>query len=242
MERKSPSTVDVAYRRLLDRLVAFDFKPEARLNESEIATDLGMSRAPVREALNRLIADGLVRFEPGRGFFCRKLSVREITELYEVRLDLEVSALKRTLAEASDDALTGFIDAQRAAAPGLSGGGGAGGVDGGVDVGGVLALSERVAADEAFHLDLAGLAGNAPRLKYLRNINDHIRFVRRINLDSPDRAPEALGEHECLLDAIATRDATRAIPLLTDHLHRSTDQVRHQVQTALARIYAADVA
>ena len=57
MPRPSSNTVDTAYARLRDKVVGFGVKPGARLNESEIATDLSMSRAPVREALNRLIAD-----------------------------------------------------------------------------------------------------------------------------------------------------------------------------------------
>lgn len=225
MPRAPQTSVDTAYDQLRDRLIAFRVKPGARLNESEIAADLSMSRAPVREALNRLIADGLVRFEAGRGFFCRRLSAREMTELYAVRFDLESGALRVAL-DAPPDALEGFTDTWRRDL----------GQAGDSNAEGLIAL------DEAFHLGLAALGGNEARLKFLGNINDRIRFVRRINLETQPRRLDALAEHDRLLDAIASGDRPGAIDVLRTHLQRSTDEVQTQIRTALARIYADDVA
>jgi len=226
MARGTVNTVDTAYERLRDKLVAFDVKPGSRLNESEIAADLSMSRAPIREALNRLTADGMVSFEPGRGFFCRRLSVSEITDLYDVRLDLEIGALKTLLRVAAESEINLFVEKWRAD----------------------LAQSERmklrdlVISDEDFHLEMAALADNSQRIKYLRNINDRIRFVRKINLESPERYAEALDEHASLLKAIVTRDTEKAVETLSNHLARSTDEVRQQVQSALTRIYSDEMA
>ena len=217
------NAVETAYEYLRDRVVTFRVKPGERLNESEIAAALTMSRAPIREALNRLIADGLVSFEPRRGFFCRRLSISEMAELYAVRYDLESGALRLSLAEASDDAIAAFVrkwranDAMRSADD----------------------IDAFVAADETFHLELAALSGNASRLKFLENINDRIRFVRRINLETRDGA---LDEHRDLLDAVAARNVEAAQDILRNHLDRSAEEVRDQVQHAIARIYADDVA
>ncbi|NMM43312.1 GntR family transcriptional regulator [Rhodospirillaceae bacterium KN72] len=217
------NTVETAYEYLRDRVVTFRVKPGERLNESEIAATLTMSRAPIREALNRLIADGLVSFEPRRGFFCRRLSISEMAELYAVRYDLESGALRQSLAAADGGAISAFVQKWRFA--------------------GAMRPSDDidafVTADEAFHLELAALAGNAARLKFLENINNRIRFVRRINLETRDGA---LDEHHDLLDAVDTRDATAAQQILRNHLDRSAEEVRDQVQQAIARIYADDVA
>lgn len=226
MARSPQTTVDKAYEKLRDRLVTFGFKPGSRLNESELSASLSMSRAPIREALNRLIADGLVSFEPGRGFFCRRLSASEVNDLYEVRFDLESGALGAALGAADGATLNDFAATwqqrheQARNAP----------------------LDQLVFLDEAFHLALAGLAGNAARLKYLENINYRIRFVRRINLEPGSRRAGGIAEHSGLIDAIRIRDRDHAIALLRQHLQRSANEVRLQVRDALARIYADDVA
>ncbi|MFX0540604.1 GntR family transcriptional regulator [Roseovarius sp. S4756] len=219
------NAVDLAYEALRGRLIAFRMKPGARLNESALAADLGLSRAPVREALNRLISDGLVWFEPGRGFFCRKLSAREITELYAVRFDLEAGALKFAMRHTPDPALATFAaEWQQSCAPG------------GTDAQGMIA------ADEAFHLALARMGENAARLGFLQNINDRIRFVRRINLEHEARRSSAHREHQKLVAAVAARDERGALKILAGHLERSAAEVQAQVRTALAQIYEGDIA
>ena len=57
---------------------AFEFKPEERINESELSKKLGISRTPLREALNRLVAEGLLTAREGKGFFCRSLCGMEV--------------------------------------------------------------------------------------------------------------------------------------------------------------------
>src|SRR6201987_1623649 len=69
----SDSVVDRVYEQLKAMSVSFELKPGERLNEGEPAKRLGVSRTPLREALNRLNSEGFLRFPPGKGFFCREL-------------------------------------------------------------------------------------------------------------------------------------------------------------------------
>ncbi|MDO9416419.1 GntR family transcriptional regulator [Pararhizobium sp.] len=220
------NTVERAYQHLLDRTVSFGYRPGERINEVELAASLGMSRAPVREALNRLIADGLVVMEPGRGFFCRKLSAKEIADLFAVRADLEVSAVRRACAGADSDAIAALAaDWEQVLRDEAS-----------------MSIEDLVTADEDFHIRLAALAGNAERLRYLSNINARIRFVRRINLEEPARRAASLSEHALILSAVKARDAETAARLVADHLAISSEEVLAHIHTGLARIYASEVA
>ena len=78
MDTTSDSFVDRAYERLKRMAIGYHLKPGERLNEGELAKQLGVSRTPLREALNRLAMEGFLRFSPGKGFFCRELDPKGV--------------------------------------------------------------------------------------------------------------------------------------------------------------------
>ena len=78
---KPSGRVESVYQTLREMAVDFRLKPGERINEVALARALGASRTPLREALNRLVSEGFLTFEPGRGFFCRKLMVKDVYEL-----------------------------------------------------------------------------------------------------------------------------------------------------------------
>jgi DNA-binding GntR family transcriptional regulator len=88
------SVVEQVYDKLKQMSVGYDFKPGERLNEGVLASALGVSRTPLREALTRLTTEGLLRFSPGKGFFCRDLDAQEVFSLYEMRRIVETEALR----------------------------------------------------------------------------------------------------------------------------------------------------
>ena len=85
---------DNTYNRLKAMAVGFEIKPGDRLNEGTLARELGVSRTPLREALNRLVAEQLFDFKPGAGFFCRALDPQTIFELFEFRQIIETAAVR----------------------------------------------------------------------------------------------------------------------------------------------------
>jgi DNA-binding GntR family transcriptional regulator len=214
--------VERAYDYLHRQAVGFGFKPEERINEVEVAGILDMSRAPVREALNRLVMNGLVVFEAGKGFFCRKLSIREISELFEIRSDLETAGMRSAVRNATD----AEIRAARESWAEL------------VERQNEMDIETLVNSDEQFHLHLMELAGNSERVKYMRNINERIRFVRRINLESEKGRATTLSEHTHVLDALFARDGERAAELMALHLKSSSAELRSHVHEGIARIFA----
>jgi len=89
-----PTAVDHAYQMIWIKLIGGEKRHGERLSDVDLAAELGLSRTPVRQALHRLAQDGLVRFDPRRGFSVREFTARDIREIFEVRAALEVLALR----------------------------------------------------------------------------------------------------------------------------------------------------
>ncbi|HEX6911974.1 MAG TPA: GntR family transcriptional regulator, partial [Longimicrobium sp.] len=85
---------DQVHHAIVDRILRDELKPGARISDTALARELGVSRTPIREALLRLEREGFLEADVGRGFFVKPLSVREVREAYPVLWTLEVLALR----------------------------------------------------------------------------------------------------------------------------------------------------
>ena len=220
LDISSDSVVDRVYEQLKAMAVSFEFKPGARLNEGTIATLLGASRTPLREALNRLNTEGFLRFMPGKGFFCRELDAQEIFDLYELRKSIEIAAVRLAITRARDpdiDALLTFLR------------------DTGPDPGERSSV-ELVQLDETFHERLLSMSNNAEMLRVLRNVNARIRFVRWIDMDRINRT-KTQAEHRAVLLGVKARDETKCVPVLEKHIDRRLDQITSAIKEGYAQIY-----
>ena len=220
MTMASDSYVDRAYERLKIMAIGYHLKPGERLNEGELARQLGLSRTPLREALNRLTTEGFLRFSPGKGFFCRELDPKEIYDLYQLRKALEVGAIKLSVQTAQDAdiaALEQFL------------------TETGPDAGG-RSTEELVSLDETFHERLMSLSGNTEMLQVLRNVNAKIQFVRWVDMDRVSR-PVTQAEHRQILDRVKARDEFGCIAALEKHIDRRQDQITAAIKEGFAQIY-----
>jgi len=216
---KALSSVDRLYGTVKEMAIAFEFKPGERINEVELARRLGASRTPLREALNRLVAEEFLTFERGRGFFCRELKAREIFELYQLRSVIEVAAVRLACEQANEtevDELTDFLDCT------------------GPDSGG-RSSEELVALDEFFHERIMALTRNAEMARILANINARIKFFRWIDMDTKRKATQS--EHRAILEALRARDADVAARHMEDHIARRLDQITAAIKEGYSRIY-----
>ncbi len=219
------TSVQRAYEALRGMAMRFELKPGERLNEVELARGLAMSRAPLREAMNRLVTEGLLTFVPNQGFSCRRLSAAEIAALYEVRAELEAAgalAAAKRATRGELDALDLFWKQSEAKQD--------------------ATLEEMVARDEEFHLRLAALSGNPERVRLLENINARIHFVRRLNLESAARRKASFAEHDSVLECLRAGNGDRAAEFLRRHLTLSAEEAASTIREGLARIYAESVA
>lgn len=200
--------------------IRFELPPGERVNEIELSRRLDVSRTPLREALNRLTADGFLTFQPGKGFFRRRLEIKEVFDLYEMRLKLEVAAAELAVERCTPDALETLRDYLRMSMredPSRS-------------------VNDLVALDEGFHERLAELSGNHELVETLKRINARIRFVRWVNMEQ-GRRQHTQHEHLEILEAIAAGDALKAKALLHGHIDGRLEQITLAIREGYALIY-----
>ncbi len=227
-----PNSAERAYEKLRTMAIHFDFKPGERVNESALTKRLSVSRTPLREALNRLVAEGFLTAAPGQGFFCRPLSPERIMELYQVRAALESEAIIRGIARADDAQITslcGYLDETEDAYSTCQN------------------AAELLEMDERFHMKLAELSGNAELVRLLANINERIRYVRLVNLHQlieqgglagDDQA--SLSMHRVIALAVQARQTEPAVQALRDHIERRSEETVDLVRLAFSRLYVPD--
>ncbi len=211
--------IDRLYRQLREMTIRFEIAPGERINEGQLAKQLSTSRTPLREAMNRLVSEGLITATHNRGFFCRRLDPKTIFDLYELRCGLEVQSVKLACQRASNEVLAdleAFLIATADAPDDRN--------------------EERVLHfDERFHETIAELSGNAALLGALRNLNARIYFVRWI--DMRGRRATTQSEHMEIVKALERRDAAACVDLVERHITRRMDRIVEVVREGFSTIY-----
>lgn len=216
---REESVAESVYERVKTLSISFDLLPGNRINEIELAERLGVSRTPLREGLNRLVSEGFLTIQPGKGFFRRPLDAKEIFDLFELRQSIEVTAAPIAIQRASNAAIgqiRDFLEVSKADVPSRT-------------------IADLVELDESFHEQLMALTGNEEMLRVLKNVNARIRFVRWIDMENKRATTQ--GEHIAIIEAIAHRNTAEAVHLLAGHIEKRMDQVTAAIREGYARIY-----
>lgn len=222
----APPVGERVYLALRADLMAGEHAPGDKLSEVRLAKRYGASRTPVREALARLISDGLVAREAG-GLYPYRPRFEELAGLYELRLTLELRGITRVLERAGtyDTALLAserrFWEGLRQCPPPPD----AGFVD----------------KDERFHTTLLAAAGNPALTDALRTVNARIRPVRMYDYLTGDRMDATIGEHLAIITLLVDGHLDQARETLRTHVEESRAVVvqRAAEAMAMARMAAA---
>jgi DNA-binding GntR family transcriptional regulator len=204
--RRYPTTPDLIADALRADIQRGAVAPGDALRQEELAHRFGVSRLPVRDALLRLEAEGLVTVYPNRGAYVTALSAGEVREIYDLRILLEGDAIERAVPRVTP-AHWRAIDAARAAA--------AEGADG----------PEWAALDRAFHLALYAPAGRPRQLALIESLRGTVDRYWSAYAALPSRTPEWLRDHDRIVAACRAADPAAARRLLTDHLGRAAEVV-----------------
>lgn len=212
---------DKAYRALLSEIIDGTLAPGAMLAEVEQSTRLGVSRTPLREALSRLSADGLVSAQPGRGVVVTEISYGDIVELYEVREGLEEQAA-RLAAQRRDPSTFLKLKEQFLAAPGL--------IESGEQ--GIRVYYE---LNQKFDEAVDNSVKNDYLVAALRNVRMHLSRIRRMARHNPDRLIDSAKETLLIIQAIIDGDAALAAHATHVHLHNSLTNIKATVSGQITR-------
>lgn len=196
---KIPSDLTtLAYHSIKQYILEGRFDQESRLTEALLSSQLGISRSPVREALNSLATEGLITIEPRRGASLRRFSVKEMSDLYNLRKVLEVYAVQTakitpkllTTLEKSIERVRELLDTSN--------------------------KLEYIEEDMRFHGAIAEATSNRPLVSVLKNIQNQIWLCRcqTYNLSS-GTAPHA---HRAIVEALRKSDVSAAKRAMGDHI------------------------
>lgn len=218
---KSSEDIDV-YQTVRDMAISFHFKPGERINEGKLATYLGVSRTPLREAMQKLVSDKLLRWERNKGFFCHMLDEKEVFDLYEFRKIIEQQATFLAAERASDEEL----QALKAAAIEYS------------KLGDDTPKEVLLDFDQKLHQQLVMLSGNQELAEALKKVNQRIYFIRWVNLT--DRPTGNDSEHIHIIEALIARDGLKAMTIMGNHVEKRKEQIANYIREGYGHIYTGN--
>lgn len=200
------------YAQLKDDIFEFRLLPGDRFSEGEIATRMDVSRTPVRQALYQLEREGYLEVYFRSGWQVRPFDFAHFEELYEVRIVLELEAVKR-LCERPTGELPQALEQLRSTW--------------------MVQPEQRIAdgrevsrLDEQFHCLLLQAAGNREMARLHAEVSEKIRIIRRLDFTKTPRVEITYEEHARILGAILSRRCEEAQLLLKTHIEVSKAEVR----------------
>lgn len=212
LERLSAS--ERAYGTLLDEIQSGALPAGSVLGEVEQAARLGVSRTPLREALRRLVADGLVVQQSPRVTVVADLDVSDIRELFEIRRALEETSA-RLAAQRGDAALFAALAEEFAH----------------VDLDGAAGRDDYYVLIARFDAALDAAVSNDHIASALRTVRTHLVRVRRMAKDKPARLAASAAEHRTIARALADRDGDLAAHATHVHLHNALAGILESLAT-----------
>ncbi|HWD69338.1 MAG TPA: GntR family transcriptional regulator [Solirubrobacteraceae bacterium] len=199
------TTAQHALDALRRAIVAGELRPGGRIGQDEFAQQLGVSIAPVREALRILEQEGQVTYLPRRGYFVTALQIADLEEIYGLRAVLEARAARQALLSLDEFELEriglaarDFVNA--------------------VDAGDVAAELE---ANRRFHLAILDAPDQPHTMRVIRQLWDSTEAYRALYYNLEDERRRAVAAHDRILEAVRTRDTDRLVAELAAHRERA---------------------
>lgn len=221
-DHQKSSRASAVFMTLKNRILQWKYPPGHRFTEEEICREFGVSRSPVRETLRMLEENGLVDKVPYRGCTVKQPNLREINELYDVRIMLELAIVEHLAANRlpQDDYAHLYQTWEELSR---------------VTASSVIDGAELAQFDRTFHESLAQATGNRTLHDLLHTINDRLHFIRMTDITTVERLWDTCQQHLRILECIRAADSAAAKAAM----HANIEGARAHVKTAIKEVIAA---
>jgi DNA-binding GntR family transcriptional regulator len=209
------------YAHLIEAIATNRLPQGTRIQEDTLATQMGVSKTPVREALRRLEAEGFISVDPHRTPVVRRLEPRDVEELYNVREFLErlvarsIASIRPGTVLAEMEMLQATAEAQLAS-------------------GSPIDVRDSVTYNRSFHGLLFQGAGNKRLARLYQLIDVDVRRLSYQSIQVSGRQRDAVVQHRAILEAMKAGDADHAEVLMVQHVQQARDDVLRQMASAAA--------
>jgi DNA-binding GntR family transcriptional regulator len=203
---------DRAYTALKDTIVSlnvYEQPGEVRLDERQLASDLGISRTPVREAMAQLEREGFVRSVPRRGIYVVRKSKREVIEMITAWAALESMAARLITTNSTTEEIATLRKMFATFENGKA----------------RAHLDEYSEVNIEFHQSIIRMSRNHVLIDLAENLFTHMRMIRRKTIGEQDRVDRSIRDHMNIIEALEARDTERAEDLVRNHALGLADHV-----------------
>jgi len=215
MSKTIPLLTDRAYERIKHDITCCSIAPGTEMSEAQLCAQYKLGKAPVRMALTRLAHDGLVRAIPRRGYIVTAVTLKDIQDVFELRVMLEPTAARMAAGRINAQRLRTLDEACRA----------------GYQPGDAKSISRFIEATKAFHVAIAQATGNLRLARTVEELLDEMTRLLHLGLGLRNRSQEMQQEHRALVKALLRGDGGTAERLCRDQIESTRNMVLSAILT-----------
>jgi DNA-binding GntR family transcriptional regulator len=211
-----PLLTERAYERVRRDVISCVIAPGSEISESQLSTQYKLGKAAVRVALTKLSHDGLVRAIPRRGYMVMPITLKDIHDVFELRLMLEPAAARMAAGKVSTQRLKTYDEICRE----------------GYQPGDARSTSRFLEANKAFHVTIAQATDNARLAGAIEQLLDQMTRLLHLGLGLRKGSQETVHEHKSLVKALGRGDGETAERICRDEIEQSRNMVLAAILTS----------